>query len=1465
MLLPFNLLTYKALLMRYELNNILKKIAGLFILLSGIFYFAEAQAPTANFTANITAGCSPLVVSFTDLSTGNPTAWSWNFGNGATSTLQNPTSTYFTPGTYTVTLTVSNAAGSNTLTRPQYITVYEPPTVDFSGFPTMGCFPVRTQFTDLSTPGAGNTDVAWLWDFGNGTQSTAQNPYVIFNSAGNFSITLKVTNDKGCSKVVTKINYIQVTSGVSAGFTNTLANTCRPPTNISFTNSSTGPGVLSYSWNFGDGGTSTLQNPNHTYLSGGTFNVTLITNSSSGCVDTVVHPVVITNNNTAINAPDSVCVNIPVSFQNASTPTPNSALWNFGDGTTSTAINPVKTYNTAGNYLVKLVNTYANCTDSAFKFIRIMAGPVPNFTAPVTFSCQPPLTVNFQDLSTGAISWQWDFGDGGTSTLQNPSHTYNSYGSFNVKLLVTNSSGCSDSITKIHFINIKRAQIFIPSLPVRGCVPYTINPVPVIIAGDVVTSYFWDFGDGGTSTLQNPTHTYVAQGTYTVKLIITTSTGCTDSLVIPAAVRVGTHPTANFSGAPTIVCAFQPVQFTDLSPAPVDEWHWDFGDGTTSTLQNPSHVYQDTGFFTVKLVVYNNGCPDSLRRINYIKVLPPIAKFNVTPNCANRLQFTFTDQSIGPITTWLWNFGDGTTSTVQSPVHTFPGLGTYIVTLTVTNGSCSHSASYTVHAIHENPDFSASPTVACHPTTISFTTQNMNNSNISSFFWNFGNGTQVTTTTGSANATYVNSGYYTVTLITTDLNGCKDTITKVNYIRINGPVANFSANNTSGCKGLTVTFNDLSTTDGLHAITNWKWDFGDGSIQNFSGPPFQHTYPNAGTYSVKLKITDATGCVDSMLIPNLIVTTDPHAMFVSADTLTCPGAVVHFTNQTVAINFTNLWNFGDGATSTVLSPTHNYAATGNYTVKLRITDQYGCSDSLIRNSYIHVSKPVASFTVNDSISSCTPLEVDFTNTSQYFTSLLWNFGQGGTSTLPNPIVYYNVPGIYIAKLYITSPGGCMDSAQKTIHVYDTAGSSIHYNPLSGCKPLQIHLNAFTPGPVMYIWDYGDGYVDSTLTPNVNHIYKTFGNFIPKVILKEPSGCLIPLTGPDTVKIIGANTKFGFDKHLLCDSGVVHFLDSTTFNDPITQFTWNFGDGGTSTVQNPTHNYILPGLYTVTLSTLTQHGCRDTLHLLDTIKIVLSPLIDIRGDTTVCINDPMLLDGIFKRIDTSRVWWNWSFPNGNSSNIQNPPQQIYTTAGNFIVTTVATNSSGCKDTVNKHIIVFPLPVVTMPGTITMQAGFPIPIPATYSSNVISYAWLPTTTLSCTTCPQPVASPKFNTNYVVSFVDSNGCKNRGAITVIVICKNANVFMPNTFSPNNDGVNDVFYPRGKGINRAKTMRIFNRWGEVVFEARDFPINDPNFGWNGTYKGNKPQPGVYVYQVEFYCDNGDVIHFEGNVALIL
>lgn len=263
-------------------------------------------------------------------------------------------------------------------------------------------------------------------------------------------------------------------------------------------------------------------------------------------------------------------------------------------------------------------------------------------------------------------------------------------------------------------------------------------------------------------------------------------------------------------------------------------------------------------------------------------------------------------------------------------------------------------------------------------------------------------------------------------------------------------------------------------------------------------------------------------------------------------------------------------------------------------------------------------------------------------------------------------------------------------------------------------------------------------------------------------------------------------------------------------------------------------------------------------------MVESPSVRINGDTVICQNDFVNYAGVFNRVDTSLVTWAWQFPNGNGAYVQTPQAQQFTAAGNFLVKAIATNTSGCTDTATKDLLVNPIPVITIASPQITPVGTPIQLPAGYTNTIVSYSWSPAAGLTCTDCAQPFASPKFNTAYTVTAIDNNGCRNKGQVQVIVLCQNSNVFVPNTFSPNGDGSNDVFYVRGKGLDRVKLLRVFNRWGEMVFEKANFAVNDPSLGWDGSYKGKQLSPDVYVYQVDVFCDNSESIRFEGSITLI-
>lgn len=1425
----------------------------------------RAQNPVADFNANITTGCSPVTVQFRDQSSGNPVFWNWDLGNGQLSTLQNPVATYSTPGNYTITLVVRNANGISSVTKTDFIVVNPSPTAGVTADKRLACVPATIQFTDATIPRAG-TIVSWDWDFGDGTKSTLQNPSKTYNTTGFYTVTLKVTSSTGCTSTASYGNFIRVVSGVTADFSFQEPVTCRAPFLVNFNDLTSGPGNITYAWNFGDGNTSTLQNPTNSFASAGNYTVQLTATSEYGCSATVQKPVTVVSNTASFTAPDTVCLNSTVNFQNTSTPVPVSNIWDFGNGRQSAKLSDTSSYSSPGTYLVRLINTYSNCTDSFSKNIVVSPPPTVDFTAPQVIGCKAPLSVNFQALTPTAVSWQWDFGDGNTSNLQNPSHIYTSTGQFNVRLTITDVRGCTNTITKSSFVRIIPPTVAISNAPSGGCVPFTFSPVAAVNAIDGIASYFWDFGDGFTSTASSPSHTYLAVGSYTIKLVITTTGGCTDSVVYYQGIRVGTPSFVDFTANLTDVCAFSPVTFTPDPSMTVDGYFWQFGDGSNSSLTNPFHSYSDTGYFSVTLTGISNGCPASVTKNQYIHVKPPISKFNFSVSCVNKRQVSFvstavTDPGYGAVS-YLWEFGDAAASTsiLPNPSFTYPGIGTYTVKLTVTNGSCSHTLSKTIDINNDFADFVTNKSNVCRNELFILTARNSSPANISTYEWSFDGG-PFQNLGNPVTTSFAATGPHNITLRITDVNGCQDTRTYNGIVTVSGPIANFSLTNSNLCKNSTVSFNDLSTTSGS-GIVNWIWDFGDGKTQTFTAPPFNHTYTDTGLFSVTLKVVDQNGCSDVFTQPVKIFVTQPVARFSSQLQKICQNTNLSFIDSSSGYRLTYLWTFGDGNSSSQQNPVHQY--TGNdstYTVRLVVTDSIGCSDSAVKVNYIAVRKPKPAFAIKDTSTICPPLETKFTFLGQDYESFYWDFGDGSTSTLPNPNHFYNTYGNFTPKLYLTGYGGCVDSASATVNVYNPgAAASINYTPLNACNSLLVDFTITVPPSTKFTFQAGDGFSDTSQSKVFQHLYKTFGYYTPTIVITDSFKCAVGLSGSNIIRILGAEPLFGLDKKAFCDTGTVLFANYTIGNDPIVNTLWDFGDGNTSGVTDPSHRYAGAGTYYPSLTVTTQAGCSKTLT--DTVRVYGTPVPSIVGDTIVCINELLPLQGVLATPDTA-ITWAWTLGNGNTASTQNVTTS-YGTSGRFTQQLTATNKLGCQGTITHPVFVPPNPVVTVSSNPVIPVGTSISLPVSYSSNISSYTWTPPTQLSCTDCPVPVANPKSTTKYKIEVEDIYGCTGSNEVTVTVVCNEKNYFVPNTFSPNNDGVNDRFYPRGTGLTRVQSMRIFNRWGEMVFERKNFLANDASLGWDGTLKGKPGNMDTYVYIVEFVCDNSVIIPVKGNVTLI-
>jgi len=766
------------------------------------------EAPVAAYSASATSGKAPLTVSFTDESTGSPTSRKWTFGDGTYSTGEKPVHTYSKAGLYSVTLTASNADGSNTLTKNGYIVVsnaLDGPVTSFSASSTSGKAPFTVDFTGQGK----GSPTAWKWSFGDGNTSTEKNPVHTYNKSGLYSVTFTASNEKG-SNSLKKSGYIAVSSVLATPVSKFSASPTsgKPPLTVHFTDQSTGS-PTSCKWYFGDGSNSTEKNPVHTYNESGLYAVSLMVSNAngsntlsktgyiavSGFFDTPVTS--FSASQTSGKAP------FTVSFTDESTGSPDAWKWTFGDRSDSTEKNPVYTYNKSGNYTVSLTTTNAGGSNKVQKSSYIVVSergtmtPNPGHIIPLAaFIATPaagsmPLTVSFTDESTGSPNaWSWTFGDRTNSIEKNPVHTYNKSGLYSVTLTASNADG-SNALTKKGYIVVSNTLTgpvaSFSASQTSGKAPLTIKFTDESTGSPV--AWRWTFGDRNFSTEQNPVHTYNKSGLYAVTLTASNADGSnvltkTNYIAVSNSLN---GPVASFSASQTSGKAPLTIRFTDESTGSPDSWRWTFGDRTNSTEQNPVHTYNKSGLYAVTLTASNADGSNVLTKTNYIAVSSfldtPVTKFSASPTSGSMpLTVHFTDESTGSPTAWRWTFGDGNTSTEQNPVHTYNKSGLYSVALTASNANGSNTLSKSGYIAVSNSlvaAFSASPTSGPAPLGVSFTDNSTGSPN--SWRWAFGDGN--TSTEKNPVYVYNKTGQYTVSL-TVNNSGSISTETRSRYITV---------------------------------------------------------------------------------------------------------------------------------------------------------------------------------------------------------------------------------------------------------------------------------------------------------------------------------------------------------------------------------------------------------------------------------------------------------------------------------------------------------------------------------------------------------------------------------------------------------------------------------------------------------------------------------------------------------
>ncbi|MGN7820360.1 PKD domain-containing protein [Chitinophaga sp. 22536] len=1602
------------------------------VLLLLLVFSCDLFAQNVEILPDKTADCPPFTVAFNSRLDPGYTSLEWDFGIGARVTGNPAPSRIFPdPGVYHVTLTVDYSGKK--IVKTVDITVYNRPVVSFTADKTSGCKPLKVNFTDHSTPGDGTIE-SIIWNFGDGSADGGPAVSHEFTETGSYNVISLVTNSKGCR---TSSDPMTITAKEAPvlSFTADKTQSCVAPLTVTFQNTSTNTtgDPVSYVWDYGDGTTGT--DATHIYTAEGSYTVSLIPTSTNSCAAPLVKKdFVVIKKLTPGFILKQGCAGSLATLSSTTVPTPDKVTWVLPDGTTSTGTNASFFAATAGDYKVKMSAIIGTCAQDIEQTVRINERPTIDPTGTPTRSCAAPLTTSFKAQSQNATSWLWDFGDGTTSTEENPTHTYTRQGSYSVTLQASSGSNCTTTARKDGYVVILPPSATIFPAGTEGCLPMTIPFQAQVNSIDAVVSYEWNFGDGTTSNQQNPTHIFDKEGIFTVTLKITTASGCTAEA--STVFHTGAPPVVDFTATPLISCAIDPVQFTNLSTpvGPYVTYMWIFPqDNGTITGKDPSYSFNHIGQHDVRLVVNNNGCIRELFKPKYIQILPPQARFTVIPDCVDPYHRQFNDASDfgpepAPQKKWFWDFGEnGATSTLQNPEFRYTTTGSKTVKLRVDNGVCKSDTIININIIDEKPVLIPDVPWVCIGKSLHVSLGPLTAGNINSYAWDWGDGTQlyfmgyeIDPSKGLSHI-YRKSGTYTIKLTITDKNGCIRTAVPVTAV-VHGALADFTVSGRKCIKD-ELTFTDKSTIDAGNKIVNWTWDFGDGSpVESNNTQPLnsKHTYTNFKAYTVTLTTTDQFGCI----IPaqQQVYLETVKADFAQPANVVCKGSRFYFNDRSAGSVVDYAWDFGDNTTGTGVNPAKVYTAPGTYDVTLKITTREGCTDQITKKQALRVPDPVADFSFPPNLELCPPVTVPFTNKSSDYVKSLWEFGDNSTSSKNDPGNHIYVRAkTYNVKLTVYSEGDC--PASKTIPVtIEGPDGSFAVTPATGCVPLAVNITAVANKTTNFQWDFDDGTVLKTQAPVAPaHTYTKPGIYTPRVSLIDDKGCAVKAEGNDKVVADNAVADFTVDNTAACGGGNVLFKNNSTAvtNDllglPFAS-KWTYAPANTSTGKDGSFNYPQPGNYNVTLEIISNYGCKDQ----KTLPVVIPPQPQpvIAAIPELCIAGKIQLRGSdTKNLPATK--WKWLLGNGQEFDVPSPPDMDFNTIGvtpvkltitnadgscpataatNIVVhpapglqptppessickgaslqlfantdanATVswtpynisspnsktplvtpdrdmvyevqATSEFGCKskssvrvtviqpfrmfaldaticsgksvqmqsggayrykwtpseglsnatipdpvaspatttsyqvighddigcftDTVLAKVTVQPSPQINLGPDMEVAAGSVIPIPAVGSSDITQVEWTPITNLSCYNCLAPVVTPKGNTTYHVSVTNRFGCIASDDIHIKTICNGGNIFIPNTFSPNGDGTNDIFYIRGRGMQTVRVFRIYNRWGQVMFERFGINGDDPSFGWDGRFKGTILNPDVYVYYAEVICDSGESIIMKGNVTLI-
>lgn len=1374
---------------------------------------------TANYTIDATApytGCNSRTFSLNATSSVNENTYLWTFGDGSTSNNASLSKTYNNTTTsdqpYTLTLKAQSQYGCWDDTT-NTITIYRA-YADYTVDKTEGCSPLNINITNQSV----GSNLTYTWTFNNGDPPSALpqpvNPKIYSNITAAITtpqLSLRVDGNGGC--FTTKNQTITVYPQISVTIP-TLDQQICDSTTVNFTSTILNAGLpnVNYLWDFGDGSTiSGTPAPNSSNLFRNTtsttfkdYTVRLDVTTQQGCTNFATRNVRVYPKVKAEYAIDKTSGCSPltvnaIAAQYLGIPAANyqwllnGALIHSGYDPAAYTL-PVNPPGDNDIYTLKLrvSDQSGTCKDSVQKTITVYDEALADFNPKNSFWCNPD-TITFDNLSLNDSTYAWDFGNGSTSSVFEPTQIFTNSNSassqpYTVKLDVTSNEGCtSSSSTTLTVYPYIKADFYTNKS--EGCSPLTVNITNTSV-GPVGLIYSWVFPGGvpATSTAASPGNVVFSNATgstitRTIQLTITGPGGCTSTKTMD--IDVFSEIDVSFSNVPAdpvVICDSNNVVFTPALTPSVGgtTYSWNFGDGTSASstgIANQTHLYRNlnnttSATYAVSVLAETpEGCTDLASKNITVR---PYVKSSFTIDNTGGCSPTFAVNPVAVylpgITTYSWNFGDGTPLVAgQDPAaHTYPvnttgGDVPYTITLTVRDHSneCSSTSTKTVNSYSENTaNFSPQGSFGCNPYTVNFVNSSFNSA---TYFWEFGDGTASNLATPAAktftNATNATKPY-NVKLTATSNRGCThDTTATVNVYRYTN--ADFAINTSEGCSPLTVSVTNNSRGGQYY----WFWDDDDLTLTSRDRystsdiESFDVTYTNTDgtTDTLNLTVIAFNGNCYDTLKREIIVYSSITANFSYVQPDLCNPSPVVFTNTSVGGgSYTMNWDFGDGTSVATTSNTVNKTFTNNttndvnYNVTLSALSENGCPDTY-QSSVTVYSRVEANINIPISqgcpdpatqLFNATVENTSIGNVSNVYQWYIDNVPVPTAPTNKNSFTYdyqnsnHLAPRNYAIRLRATNPHGCYSEKTGTITVHEYVDAQFAIVNPAGCTPWDVEFNNTSLAPASntnYFWDYGDN--TSSGVSSASHFHKFYNE---SRTTDKPYRITLTVTSQnycqDTVSapIIVYHqplAKLYVDPKSSCPPllATMNNLDSRGYN----LYQWIFGDGTTSPVINSTtgetRSYTYPNTsidftepYTLKLYVESDRGC---WHMDSTILNVFPDVIaDFTYDLAGC---SPFVSSFVNASSTPATQFFWDFKDGSNSN----QEDVYHRFVNdnyvdqvFNVKLTATSDYNCWDTISKLVTVYAQPVALFNPTPVVQTFPEARVQLNSSSNNQPYTYL-----------------------------------------------------------------------------------------------------------------------------------------------